>query len=122
METLGLVESWTGHPSEALRLMDRALQMSDRSNINYDYMAVNLAALLMQAGRTEDALQLLDREIADSPQYSRAWSNRAVIHYQRGESAMARSDAESALRLEPNNSQALGVLNRANAVLPSSPR
>ena len=122
METLGLVESWTGHPSEALRLMDRALQMSDRSNINYDYMAVNLAALLMQAGRTEDALQLLDREIADSPQYSRAWSNRAVIHYQRGESAMARNDAESALRLEPNNSQALGVLNRANAVLPSSPR
>jgi Tfp pilus assembly protein PilF len=121
METLGLVESWTGHESEALRLMNRALQMSDRGNINYDYMAVNLAAMLMQVGRSNDALQVLDREIAESPEYSRAWSNRAVIHYQRGESAMARSDAESALRLEPSNSQALGVLSRANAVLPSSP-
>jgi protein O-mannosyl-transferase len=118
LDSMALVAFRTGNDSEAVRLMESALQMSDRRDINYDYMVVNLAAMLMQLGRGNDALRLLDREIAESPEYSRAWSNRAVIHYQRGESAIARSDAEAALRLDPNNSQALGVLNKTSPMLP----
>ena len=112
IESLGLLESWTGNRAEALRLMETALRMSDRKNINYDYILVNLAAIQMESGRSEDALQLLNREIAEAPGYSRAWSNRAVIHLQRGEISAARSDAESALRLDPANGQAIGVLNK----------
>ena len=115
IESLGLLESWTGNRAEALRLMETALRMSDRKNINYDYILVNLAAIQVESGRSEDALQLLNREIAEAPGYSRAWSNRAVIHLQRGEISAARSDAESALRLDPANGQAIGVLNKLAA-------
>jgi len=115
IESMALVESWTGNNSEALRLMESALRMSDRTNINYDYMAVNLAATMMQMGRGSDALTLLDREITESTEYSRAWSNRAVLHYQRGDLSAARNDAETSLRLDPNNSQARGVLQNLKA-------
>jgi protein O-mannosyl-transferase len=106
----GLLAYWQKDYPTAERAMDRALNMSRRDNPNYDFMTVNYAALLMQTGRQDRALQILDQEIAGSPGYARAWANRAVIHYQRGEKEAARSDAESALRLDPENTQARGVL------------
>jgi tetratricopeptide (TPR) repeat protein len=120
IESLGLLESWAGNHGKAIDLMEKALQLSDRSNINYDYMAVNLAATLLQSGRSSEALIVLDRDIAESPGYSRAWSNRAVLHLQRNEFDLAKSDAESALRLDPNSSQARGVLQklRSSSSLP----
>jgi Tfp pilus assembly protein PilF len=60
----------------------------------------------------------LNREISQSPNYSRAWSSRAVIHYQRGEAAAARSDAEAALHLDPGNMQAQNLMSLLTA--PSS--
>ena len=120
IEALGLLDSRTGHPAAAAANFEKALQMTDRKNIEYDYMAVNLAAALLQTGRASEALILLDREISESPNYARAWSNRSVVHLQRGEVAAARTDAESALRLDPQNSQALGVLNKLNSVAPFS--
>ncbi len=77
-------------------------------------MAVNYAALLLQTGRPAAALAVFDREIAEAPGYARAWSNRAVIRYQHGEPEAARSDAENALRLDPGNPQAHGVLQLLN--------
>lgn len=115
MESLALLDSWTGNTADALQLMDRALRMSDRTNINYDYMTVNYAALLMESGRTTEALAVLDREIAEAPSYSRAWSNRAALRYQLGQFAYARTDAETALRLASGNAQAAAVLQKLNA-------
>jgi protein O-mannosyl-transferase len=106
----GLLESWRGHDEAAGRMMERAFYMSHRDNPNYDFMAVNYAALLMQTDHMDGALNLLNREIAESPSYARAWSNRAVIHYKQGQAAPARSDAEAAVRLDPENTQALKVL------------
>lgn len=120
IESLGLLESWTGNPSEGLRLMERALRMSDRTNINYDYMAVNYAALLMQTGRLADASKVLDREIAEAPGYARAWSNRAALHYQMGQYVDAKIDALMAQHLDPKNAQAAGVLQKI-AASPRSP-
>ena len=94
--------------------MERALSMSERSNPNYDFMAVNFAALLMQTNHNDGALDLLNREIAESPRYARAWSNRAVLRYKQGETAPARSDAEAALRLDPENTQAQNLLRLLN--------
>ncbi len=110
LASYGLLAYWAKDFPTAERAMDRALGMSRRDNSNYDFMAVNYAALMMQTGRPAAALAILDREIAEAPGYARAWSNRAVIHYQRGELAAARSDAENALRLDPGNPQARGVL------------
>ena len=82
-------------------MLERALYMSHRNNPNYDFMAVNFAAVLMQTSHLDGALSVLNREIAESPRYARAWANRAVIHYKQGETAPARADAETALRLDP---------------------
>jgi len=105
LESYGLLELWMGHTQAAGRMMESALNMSQRDNPNYDYMIVNLAALLIQTGKMDGALELLNREIAESPQYARAWSNRAVIRYKRGEMASATADLEVALRLDPGNTQ-----------------
>jgi protein O-mannosyl-transferase len=105
LESYGLLESRMGHTEAAGQMMESALNMSRRDNPNYDFMIVNLAGLLIQVGKMDGALELLNREIAESPQYARAWSNRAVIHYKRGETASATADLEVALRLDPSNTQ-----------------
>jgi tetratricopeptide (TPR) repeat protein len=110
LASYGLLAFWAKDFPTAERAMDRALGMSRRDNPNYDFMAVNYAALMMQTGRPAAALAILDREIGEAPGYARAWSNRAVIRYQRGEREAARSDAANALRLDPENPQARGVL------------
>ena len=116
MNSYGIVESRLGHDQEALRLMQKALSMTRKDDTNYDYYAVALAAQLMKLGKNDEALKLLNEEIASSPAYSRAWSNRAVIRYWFGEAESARADVEAALRLDPSNTQAqnlLGVLNKS---------
>ncbi len=90
-------------------MMERALNSSNRDNPNYDFMAVNLAALWIQTGDNFDAMDLLNREIAESPGYARAWANRAVIRYRNGQASAALTDAEAALRLDRANPQALEV-------------
>lgn len=110
LEWYGILESKMGHDQEALRLMQTALSEMGRNNRNYDFSVVNLAAQEMKIGQQGDALKLLNQEISESPGYSRAWSNRAVIHLQRGEMESARSDAQTALRLDSTNVQAERVL------------
>ena len=96
--------------------------MTPRDNPGYDFRAVNLAAQLMKLGDNDAALKLLNEEIANSPGYSRAWSNRAVIRYGRGEFTSAREDAQSALRLDANNAQAQNLLNLLRAPAPFAPQ
>ena len=110
LSNFGLLEAWRGHNDAAGQMMERAYYMSHRDNPNYDFMAVNYAAFLMQVNHMDGALKVLNREIAESPSYARAWSNRAVIHYKLGETAPARADAEAALRLDSDNTQAQNVL------------
>ena len=103
----GLVDFQLGNYQDAERMMKQALNTSTRNDPNYDFMAVNLAALWMQTGDNFDAVDLLNRVIAESPSYARAWANRAVIRYRLGQPAAARADAEAALRLDRDNPQAL---------------
>jgi len=119
MEAYGILEARAGNYQKGGRLLADALYMSGRNNPNYDYMAVNLAAVLMQTDQMDSALDVLNREIAESPKYARAWSNRAVIRYKRGETTAARIDAETALRLDPSNRQAQNLIALLNASAPS---
>jgi protein O-mannosyl-transferase len=115
LSAYGLLQSQIGNYQAAGGFMERALSMSGRNNPNYDFMAVNFAALLMRTNHNDGALDLLNREIVESPRYARAWANRAVLRYTQGQTAPARSDAEAALRLDPDNTQAqnlMRVLNR----------
>jgi Flp pilus assembly protein TadD len=76
----------------------------------------------MKLGQNDDALKVLNEEIARSPKYSRAWSNRAVIWYLRGDTDSARSDAQNALRLSPSNQQAQNLLNMLRTPVTVAPQ
>jgi protein O-mannosyl-transferase len=110
----GLVDFQLGDYKDAERMMEQALDTTNRNNPNYDFIAVNLAALWMQTGDNFDAIDLLNRVTTESPGYARAWSNRAVIRYRLGQPGKARTDAETALRLDPNNSQARELMQLLN--------
>jgi protein O-mannosyl-transferase len=120
LASYGLLEAWRGNNEAAGRMLERAYYMSHRDNPNYDFMAVNYAGLLMQSGHMDGALTILNREITESPSYARAWANRAVIHYKQGQTAPARTDAEAALRLDPENTQAQKLLQILQAAAQSA--
>jgi len=110
LENYGLLESHLGNYKAAGPLLGRALQMTPADDPDYDFNAVNFAAVLMQMGNENSAMELLSREVAKSPTYARAWSNRAVLYYKRGEMGLARADALTALRLDPGNAQAQNLM------------
>lgn len=115
VEWLGLLDARTGNDQEALQLLKTALALTPRSGINYEFVVVNLAVQLMKSGENDDALKLLNQVVVESPENVRAWSNRAVILYQRGEVERARNDALTALHLDPANTQARNLLVLLNA-------
>jgi tetratricopeptide (TPR) repeat protein len=115
----GLLESWQGNYQAAGQMMERAFYMTRREDPAYDAIAVNLATLYMQTDHLDGALDLLNREISESPGYARAWANRAVLRYKGGQIALARADAEMALRLDPGNKQAQNLMQLLNASNPS---
>ena len=110
IENYAILQSRTGHDQDALRLFQRALYVTPNDRLDYTWMAVNLAVQLMQLGQNTEALNLLNQVIQQKPDLSPAWSNRAAIHYHRDELASARSDAETALSLDPTNQQAQSLL------------
>jgi protein O-mannosyl-transferase len=119
LESYGILEARLGHDQESLRLLEMAMSNSQRGSLNYDFAVVNLAAQLMKLEKNNEALKLLNQDITESPGFARAWSNRAVLHYKLGERESARADAQTALRLDPANTQALNLLTLLNSTSPS---
>jgi len=111
----GLVEFRLGHDQKARMLFERALSLNAKGTADYNYIELNLAGLLMKLGENDQALKILDLLIEEWPGFSPARSDRAIIRYQRGDVAGARSDAETALRVDPSNTQALNLLSKLNA-------
>lgn len=115
MELCGTIESRMGHDQEALRSLKQALFIAEKGSMSYDAIAMSLATQFMKLGLNDDALKLMNDVIEISPGYSTAWSNRAAIRYGRGEVALARADATTALRLDPTNIQAQRLLDLLSA-------
>jgi Tfp pilus assembly protein PilF len=99
----------------ALDKMRLAMSMSGRNHLDYDSMVVTYAAILMKTNHPDEALENLNREISESPQYSPAWSARAVLHLGQGELKDARSDAQTALQIDRTNIMGMRVLQRLDA-------
>ena len=114
MENYGLAEARLGHDREAGELLEKALALTRKDDSEYSSRAITLAAWLLQHGEDDKALEILNGVIADSPGEARAWANRAVIRYRRGEFAAAKEDAETAVRLDAGNRQARSLLNAMN--------
>jgi tetratricopeptide (TPR) repeat protein len=114
MDPFGIVESRLGHEEKALQLMRDAVSMTPKDDYKYDFEAVTLAAQLIKMQRNEEALKLLNEVIAASPNYSRAWSNRAAVHFAQGDRQTASADAAKALSLDATNPQARNLLSLLN--------
>jgi protein O-mannosyl-transferase len=110
LERYGLVETLMGNDGPACADLGKALALAQKDDPSYDLMAWNLATVLTKVGREDEALVVLNREIDESRGSTRVWASRAAIRYRRGDSAGARTDAEAALRLDPGNTTAQGLL------------
>jgi Tfp pilus assembly protein PilF len=102
--------------------LEAALSQTANDSSDYGFRALNLATQLMKLGQNDDALKLLNQEIATCPRCPLAWSNRAAVRYARGELASARADAQTALRLDPLNVQAQNLLKSLDASAPFAPQ
>jgi protein O-mannosyl-transferase len=109
IDSYAIVESRLGHDQQALELFERSLALTAKDDIDYESVAVNLAAQFMKMGDNDKALKILNDQIAANTNDSRAFSNRAVIRYQRAEYPSALADAQAALKLDPTNVQAQRV-------------
>ena len=112
LATYGVLEARQGNYQEAGRKIEKAFSMISRDNLAYDEIAVNLAAIYAQTDHMDSALDLLNREVAEAPDYGPAWANRAFLHFQRGETAAARADIKTALNLDPTNRQVQDLMQR----------
>jgi protein O-mannosyl-transferase len=118
MGVLAVVESRQGHDQKSIELFEKELAMTPKTDHDYDLVLVGFAAQLIKANQNDRALEMLNEVVQTSPGNPRAWANRAVILYQRGQLQAARSDAERALQLEPNNPQAQNLLMQLHASAP----
>jgi tetratricopeptide (TPR) repeat protein len=109
-EFYGLTEVRLGHDDAALPALQRALELTRKDSPQYVERKINLAAMLLKMGRDQEALKWLNEAVVEAPTNARAWSNRAVVRYRQGDLASARSDAQMALRQDPFNGQAQGIL------------
>ncbi len=117
MSAYGMMEMQRKNYQKAGLLLENSLLMSTRDDPDYDSRMVEFAIVLGLTNHLDGALEYLNREIAESPAYAPAWSNRALVHMKRGENELARRDAEKALQLDPGDShaqQALQLLNTSN--------
>jgi protein O-mannosyl-transferase len=120
LESFGLFESSVGNDAHARQLLTAAVALAQKGSLKYDFAVVNLAAHLIKMSDYAGALPLLNQVVADSPDYARAWANRAVLHYKCGDPESARSDARIAVRLDPGNSLALNLLSLLEPPPPSA--
>jgi tetratricopeptide (TPR) repeat protein len=104
-----------GNYQSALDKMRVAVSLSGRNHLDYDSMMVSYAAILMKTNHPDEARQNLNREILESPQYSPAWSARAVYHLSQGELKDARADAQTSLQIDHSNLTGLNVLQRIDS-------
>ena len=109
-EGYGLAESRLVHEQVGQKWLETAVSLSKKGTSDHDVMEVNLATHLFKFGQPDEALSILNREIQEQPGYGLAWSHRALIWQQRGDLAAARTDAETALRLDPGNQEAQAVM------------
>ncbi len=76
----------------------------------------NLAVVLMEQGRLEDADRYMDAAIAQDPDYSPTWSNAGVVALRGDDRGLAKRRYTRALQLDPDNAAALfnmvGLLDR----------
>ena len=88
-----------GRPADAERLYREALDLAP----GRPSLLNNLAAVLREQQRFDEALAVSDQLLAVAADEARSWTTRAAIHAARGEHPAAVDDLEQALRIDPHD-------------------
>ncbi|MDR2354516.1 MAG: hypothetical protein LBF22_15445, partial [Deltaproteobacteria bacterium] len=72
--------------------------------------------------RYREMVEPLKNFVLHKEDHSIAWGRLSSIHYHLGEEFLARESAEKALRIDPKNPVAKGILNRLNTAKTNSPK
>src|ERR1019366_3342875 len=75
-------------------------------------VVISYAAIQVEAGNYRPALALLNSVMVSWPGMTRAYSNRALLYYRLNRLDLARADTIAAIRLNPNNTQAVALWRR----------
>lgn len=96
---LGVVEEQLGHKSEAEKSYRKALELKP----DLEESAVNLAALLVESGKFEEAAALMRKAIAKNSRSAALHINLGMALSGKNDDAGASKAFEEAIKLEPNN-------------------
>jgi CubicO group peptidase (beta-lactamase class C family) len=102
---LGLIVVDRG--SSAAVAQYRELKRTNPSGYNFDEGALNqLGSMLLQRGRTSDAIAILTLNVEEYPKSARSYDGLADAYAQDGQKPQAIANYHKALELDPNNQSA----------------
>jgi len=111
----------TGRLDEAVVYMERAVALGE----DHLRFTDQLGAAYVDAGRYEDAVRVLTRNVERQERFVESWINRGFARLLLGDFDAAEADFKQALRMEPDQEQALANLaslyantNRGDAARP----
>ena len=99
MNLLGIIVNEQGHPTQAIQLMRKSIELNP-NEIGY---RINLANVLRAVNQFEAALENINHVIRVNPNIADAHNNRGVILRSMGQDAAALSSYDEAIRLMPNS-------------------
>jgi len=91
--------NFVGRPTEALRVMEQALRLTSQPSKRY-FLPLGRAYYLL--GRTEEAIEPLQRVLSVYPHLVDAHVLLAAVYSELDKEAEARAEAAEVLRLNPN--------------------
>ena len=112
---LGWAYVQSGDLGRAEPFLEKAFGTSGPENPRYGTIGAVYAALLLNTGRPDAALDVLNRVLAVSPRAAHAYFLRAVVRARSGNRDAALDDVETALRLDPTNAQAVTLRDQLRA-------
>lgn len=96
----------TGRTDDAVVFMERAVALGE----DHLRFTDQLGAIYIEAGRLDDAVAVLTRNIERQSRFIESWINRGFAQLLLGALPAAEADFVQALRLDPNQEQALANL------------
>jgi Tfp pilus assembly protein PilF len=96
--TLGLLYRQAGRPDDAIRELERAIELDDHSVESY----INLGAIYFDQGDVDRALELNEKALAITPQMAEAHVNIGLIRQQQGDAEAAVECYEKAIQIDPH--------------------
>ncbi|MCL5035797.1 MAG: tetratricopeptide repeat protein [Chloroflexi bacterium] len=93
--------------------IDNGAKMPNKNKYEKAQNLSNKAAMLWQEGKGDEALKLLDKAIAEAPEYSYAWYNKGYMLYMKGRNEEAVKFLNKAISLNPGHSEAWKIKTEA---------